>query len=199
MNKKKNKEKENKNRKKLRLKKGKNFKFCMVFFILFFIILLSGESYFYLNAHIRPSFSLRSDVTGFHNLYLETRNLKDLSELEEYLQQMHIAYEIKNEKLYTNLFNYDVSKKDNVELIIGSEIVNSFFYIDDRKLDSLNVKVSYKDGQKVEKLKSGYIEKIDSKYYQDFHRLFYGILFDDILFVIFSIFIIIFLGTEKVE
>ncbi len=199
MNKKNNKVKENKPRKRKRIKKGKNFKFCMIFFIVSFIILLSGESYFYLNAHVKPSFSLRSDVTEFHDLYLETRNLKDLSELEEYLQQMHIAYEIKNEKLYTDLFNYDVSKKDNVELIIGSEIVNSFFNIDDRKLDSLNVKVSYKDGQKVEKLKSGYIEKIDSKYYQDFHRFFYGLLFEDIMFLIFSIFIIIFFGTERVE
>lgn len=177
------------------IKKTVNFKICLITCIIALVVMLGFDIFNFIDCHIDNSFSLRSDITNYHELYYETKDLRTLQELEDYLQLNQMPYTIKNNKLSTDLFDFDVTDTNNINQLIKSDFVEIFNNIDD-KSENTKVAVDFKDGKMIEKVSYNNIEKENMTYYQDFHSyLKSSILMIITLAIVFFIVLLLF-GTK---
>ena len=184
-----NKKSTQKKERRLIIKKKVNYIMCLLTCVIIFIGILGAFIITFVCCHIDNSFSLRSDITNYHDLYYETKDLKTLQELENNLQLNQIQYKIKNDKLSTELFDFDVTDTNNIEQLINSFMAKSFDEIDARS-ENTKVEVNFKDGKMIENVSYDSIEKENLKYYKDVHSF----LKNSILMIIF-VAIVLFLAV----
>ena len=106
-----------------------------------------------------------------------------------------MPYTIKNNKLSTELFDFNVTDTNNIEQLIESDFAKSFNEVDARSANT-KVAVDFKDGKMIEKIKYNFVEKENLKYYQDLHDLFESFINIIIIIFIASFILVLLFGTK---
>lgn len=136
---------------------------CASISLIIFVLIMTGLMYD-CQKEFNSWYSNPIDISEVHNLYVGTKDIKKLDELETVLQSKKIEYTIKDKQLITKSFNYDISNKEGV-VIKENVYTENFSNIDNRNIDKVEYSVKYKDNQRIEKIISGNLSKVNDKYY----------------------------------
>lgn len=112
------------------------------------------------------------DYTTSYELYNDIRELSQVKDVESYLDNKNISYEIDENRLTVpdyDTIEYIINPDNETGYIVHSTLIHNLSKLDERNLDIIYVKKDIIDGQTLETIcldKNGFIyTKIDNKYY----------------------------------